>query len=266
VNLPQLNSGARPPVLTVIGGVDPGGGAGVIRDLLTARALGARPIVVGTAWTVQGGDVDEHRVEPRAPKRLAQAIRHAVAQGTEVVKVGMVPDTAAVRAILDGLAEFDGPVVVDPVLESSRHLPLFLDIPTQILPLMRRATLATPNALEAAILTGRRVRDLAEAEAAGETLRAASIPALLVKGGHLGDTPEPITDLLITAGGVRRLVHPRLPGPTPRGTGCALATAIAVALARGATLDAAVDGATAWLARAIAAAVDVGGERQLDHP
>jgi hydroxymethylpyrimidine/phosphomethylpyrimidine kinase len=55
----------------------------------------------------------------------------------------------------------------------------------------------------------------------------------------------------------------RVAGPSPRGTGCALATAIAVELALGAALRDAVEAAGDWLARAIAAARDVRGERRL---
>ena len=61
----------------------------------------------------------------------------------------------------------------------------------------------------------------------------------------------------------RSFSRPRVPGPTPRGTGCALATAIAVELGRGRPLADAVESAGTWLAGAIASAVDVGGERHL---
>jgi hydroxymethylpyrimidine/phosphomethylpyrimidine kinase len=132
-----------------------------------------------------------------------------------------------------------------------------------MLPLLRRAALATPNAGEAGALAGRPVRDLAGAEAAGASLRAQGVAAVLVKGGHLGEPSDAVTDVLLSAAGVRRLTHPRLPGPSPRGTGCALATAVAVGLGRGQSLEAAVESAIAWLVQAIAAATDVGGERHL---
>jgi hydroxymethylpyrimidine/phosphomethylpyrimidine kinase len=55
----------------------------------------------------------------------------------------------------------------------------------------------------------------------------------------------------------------RLPGKSPRGTGCALATAIAVGLARGQPLEQAVEAAKLWLAGRIQAAVAIGGARYL---
>ena len=73
-----------------------------------------------------------------------------------------------------------------------------------------------------------------------------------------------MTDTLIVGETLlSRLTHARVGGGDVRGTGCALATAIAVFLGRGAALRDAVESATAWLARARAAAHDVGGERHL---
>jgi hydroxymethylpyrimidine/phosphomethylpyrimidine kinase len=59
------------------------------------------------------------------------------------------------------------------------------------------------------------------------------------------------------------LSAPRLPGASPRGTGCALATAIAIAIARGLSLGDAVAQAKAWLHARIAQARTVGDERHL---
>jgi hydroxymethylpyrimidine/phosphomethylpyrimidine kinase len=169
----------------------------------------------------------------------------------------------AVAAILDGLAQYVGPVVFDPVLASTRGGVLFQGTTTDILPLLRRATLITPNALEAAALSALPVTSAGDADAAAGALRGAGVDAVLVKGGHLGADREPVVDLLVTAAGTRRFTHPRLDGPVPRGTGCALATAIAIGLARGEALDRAVEAATGWLMRAMQSSVTVAGERHL---
>ena len=62
------------------------------------------------------------------------------------------PATAA--ALIEGLAGYDGPVVVDPVLATSRGGPLWDGAPAELVPLLRRATLVTPNAPEAGELAG----------------------------------------------------------------------------------------------------------------
>jgi hydroxymethylpyrimidine/phosphomethylpyrimidine kinase len=241
--------------------VDPSGGAGLVRDLLTASALGVRCHLVGTAWTEQGEGV--HAVERRDPARLANAVRQAVALGPSSMKVGMIPDADAATALCEALGDAPVPLVVDPVLASSRGGPLYAGDPRDLLPLLRRATLVTPNAPEAAALTGRPVVDLAGAKAAARALVDDGVAAVLVKGGHMDDAGAAVVDLLQIGAATRELSHARLRGPSPRGTGCALATAVAVELGRGAPLADAVERATAWLARAIAAAVDVGGERHL---
>ena len=178
----------------------------------------------------------------------------------------MVPDPAGAAAIVTALGRYAGPVVVDPVLASSRGGVLFAGAPAELLPLLRRATLVTPNAGEAEVLTGVPVRDLAGAAAAARALNARGVAAVLVKGGHLEATSASVTDTLFVgnAGSVlHTLAHARVGGGDVRGTGCALATALAVHLGRGATLVEALEAATTWLARALEAAVDVGGERHL---
>jgi len=228
----------------------------------TAGARGARAVAVGTAWTEQGPGV--HRIEPRAPAAVGDALARAVAGRPAAVKLGMAvgPETAA--ALVEGLGGYPGPVVIDPVLATSRGGALWAAEPRAILPLLRRATLVTPNAVEVAALTGRPVATDAEAEAAARALvEQEGLPAVLVKGGHLDEAGTSVTDLLVTRAGTRRWAHPRVPGPSPRGTGCALATAIAIELGRGAALADAVKAATDWLAAAIAGATTVGGERHL---
>jgi hydroxymethylpyrimidine/phosphomethylpyrimidine kinase len=245
----------------VCGGLDPGGGAGLVRDVLTARARGAHAVAVGTAWTEQGPGV--HRIEPRDPDALIDSVRHALTAKPAAVKIGMVPDPTGVAALVEALRNYEGPIVIDPVLASSRGGALFRGAPAELGPLLRRATLATPNAAEAAALTGVGVSDTEGAAAAGRALVADGVAAVLVKGGHLGGEAAPVVDTLVTREGPRRLAHARVAGGDVRGTGCALATAIAIELGRGAPLVAAVEAATAWLTRALAAAVQVDGERHL---
>jgi hydroxymethylpyrimidine kinase/phosphomethylpyrimidine kinase len=256
---PPQTKGA--PLVIVVGGFDPSAGAGLMRDAATAAARGARVHAIGTAWTVQGDGV--HRVEPRPPA----AVRTDVAEALETlrptaVKIGMAVGPATAAALLAGLGDYPGPVVVDPVLATSRGGVLWEGAPRDLLPLLRRATLATPNAVEAGALTGREMRHSDDAERAGvQLVENDGLQAALVKGGHLDAAL--VTDVLVTPGRVRPRSHARVAGPVPRGTGCALATAVAVELGRGRDLLAAVDAATEWLVSAIASAVDVGGERHL---
>ncbi len=251
-----------PARIVLVGGLDPGTGAGVARDLLTATALSALGVVVGTAWTEQGPHA-ACTIEPRVPERvgaaLASALARAGASGS-AVKIGMVASAATTQAIEAALSSYPGPVVYDPVLRTSGGYSLYDGERSGILALARRATLLTPNLDEASWLLDRPVHSESEARAAARDLRALGVAAILVKGGHLeGDA----TDVLLSPAGESLFSSPRIAGPSPRGTGCALATAIAVGLARGQPLEGAVSTAKTWLTRQIANARPVGEERHL---
>jgi hydroxymethylpyrimidine/phosphomethylpyrimidine kinase len=259
VALPQIDS----TLVLVVAGVDPGGGAGLLRDLATVRALGARAQGIETAGTLQGAAV--HRVDPRAPDSVRRALAEAVATlRPGAVKIGMAVGPATAAALVEGLGDYPGPVVVDPVLATSRGGALWAGEPGDLLPLLRRATVTTPNAREAAALAGLAVTTPEEAARAGRRLvDRDGLRAVLVKGGHLAGSDGPVVDLLVTGTGVERFPRARVVGPMPRGTGCALASAVAVLLARGHTLGEAVRAAGDWLAPRLAAPVPVGDEWHL---
>jgi hydroxymethylpyrimidine/phosphomethylpyrimidine kinase len=103
--------------------------------------------------------------------------------------------------------------------------------------------LLTPNRAEAAALAGAAPDDPDLLARLAERLPG---PALLLKDGH-GEDATRVRDRLAISGVVYTLARPRQPGPDPRGTGCALATAIACGLARGRPLRHAVSVGVAWL-------------------
>jgi hydroxymethylpyrimidine/phosphomethylpyrimidine kinase len=258
---PAAEHSERPHVLA-IGGLDPSGGAGLVRDLLTAEALGAKAVLVGTAWTRQ----DERGVqgiEPRSPEMVRAAIELALESvpiHPMAVKIGMVARGDIAAAVVAGLQAWQGPVVFDPVLGASSGGMLYQGSPNDLLPLIRRATLITPNLAEAAWLTGLVVETIDQSRHSARELAHWGQAAVLVKGGHLSG---PATDVLCSTAGERLFQGTRLPGKSPRGTGCALATAVAVELARGLPLEQAIGLAKSWLAGRIQAAVAIGNARYL---
>jgi hydroxymethylpyrimidine/phosphomethylpyrimidine kinase len=247
--------------IVLVGGLDPGTGAGVTRDLLTATALGVSGLVIGTAWTEQNS-AGPLVIEPRAPDRVQVALVAALGKiglaGS--VKIGMVATASIAQAILEVLVSYPGPVVFDPVLRASSGGLLYQDDRESILALARRTSLLSPNLYETAWLLDKEVRTLADARKAARELTALGIPAVLIKGGHLeGDA----TDVLLWSEGERLFSSPRIAGISPRGTGCTLATAIAVGLAHGESLEDAVATAKTWLTQRIEQATTIGDERHL---
>jgi hydroxymethylpyrimidine/phosphomethylpyrimidine kinase len=249
------------PIVVAIGGLDSSGGSGLVRDFLTAHTLGVRAVLVPTAWTIQQGGAVKTSLRPADDARqdVLSVLAGLPAAGV-AVKVGMLGSPALMAAVLAALRGYRGPLVMDPVLATSTGHRLFNGQPDDLGPLLARATLVTPNIGEAAALADQMVSDTETARRAAERLRQRGAGAVLVKGGHLAGEA---VDLLLDAEGAITLAAPRVPGKDPRGTGCALATAIATELARGRPLREAVAIAKRWLHERIAAAVERDGAHWL---
>ena len=221
----------------LIGGMDSSGGAGLARDIATASQMGADTCVAVTAVTAQT-DGGVRAVQLLAPEVVAEQIR--CAGPVDAIKIGMLGTAAIVDAVARALPP--APLVVDPVLASSSGHAL-LDTEGRhrlISDLLPRTSLLTPNLPELSILA----LDLGLVDDVDEGTRACAVlargcGAVLVKGGHA--EPGPICeDRLYGANGIRaRFSGPRH-GVLLRGTGCQLASAIAVALAQGIDLEQAV--------------------------
>jgi len=264
----------RPVVLLAISGFDPTCASGLGRDVLTAAARfePARPVwpvAIATALTEQGPEgVRDIGARPAdvVADAVARALDQAPMRGAGVaVKIGMLATPATAAAVAKALSGFAGPIVLDPVLRASRGGSLFAGEARALMPAIAAATVITPNADEAAVLTGEPVAGRADAERAARALTAAGARAVLLKGGHLAGDGE-VADLLLSRDdrAAQWLSGARVPGVTPRGTGCALATALAIELGRGAGLAEAAVTARTWLAGRIAAATtDLDGQRRL---
>lgn len=248
-----------PPRVLTIAGSDSGGGAGIQADLKVFAAHGAYGASVVTAVTAQNTR-SVTRIEAVSPAMIGAQI-DAVFDDIRIdaVKIGMLVDDRAIAAIVDRLALREGlPIVVDPVMVAKGGTDLLAPDSTsalveRIFPL---ATLITPNAPEAARLSGIAVTDEESQERAARKL-AGPGPAVLVKGGHL-DGGE-VVDVLLAEDAVYRYTHRRVASSSTHGTGCTLSSAIAVRLALGDTLPDAVGKAIEFVQGAIEAAYPVGG-------
>jgi hydroxymethylpyrimidine/phosphomethylpyrimidine kinase len=251
----------------IIAGSDSGGGAGVQADIKTVTALGGYAATAITAITVQN-TLGVSQVLDLAPD-LARAQAGAVLEdiGADAFKTGMLGSAAMIEAVADILEAFaDIPAVIDPVMTAKGGQRLLADaaLGALIARLIPRADLLTPNAPEAAVLTGLTVGTTEDLRRAGEALLAAGARAVLMKGGHIPGAR--VIDILMTPAGETTFEGPRIDTRHTHGTGCTLASACAVGLAQGLTLDAAVARAWAYVAEAIRRAPGFGaGHGPLDH-
>jgi hydroxymethylpyrimidine/phosphomethylpyrimidine kinase len=223
------------PAVLAIAGLDPSGSAGILADAEAIRSLGARPLCVATALTVQTTRAVK-RWEPVAPALVAESA-HALLleENVRAIKIGMIGDVKIAEAILKLVQpRGDLPIVVDPVLQSSSGVLLFngkLEKARDAYLSLSKHALITPNLLEAAALLDlpRQPQDGAGVEQAARMLVGKGVRAALVKGGHLQGEP---VDALAAGGAAEQFSGPRLKARA-RGTGCRLSSAIAAGMALG---------------------------------
>lgn len=256
---------ARGRVL-IIAGSDSGGGAGVQADIKTVTALGGYAATAITAITVQDttGVIGSYPIPTDLIAGQARAVLEDI--GADTIKTGMLGDAVVVEQVAELLDEAQRPAVVDPVMLAkggARLLPeAALDAVRGLL--VPRATLLTPNAPEAEVLSGVAIQNHDDLRRAGEALLLSGAAAVLMKGGHLqGPT---VVDVLMTAKEETTFEAARVETRHTHGTGCTLASGCAVGLAQGMPLAEAVARAWAYVQEAIAGAPGFGsGHGPLDH-
>lgn len=233
------------PVVLVFAGSDPTGGAGLAADVLTLASMGCHAAVVVTAVTAQ----DTAGIKAFTPIDAALVIQQARAvledMPVKAFKTGMLGSVANVTAVASIMKDYpDVPLVVDPVQTSGRgdalaDEPLDDALRAMLLP---RATLMTPNSIEARALAP----GADSLDACAQELMNLGCQYVLITGTH-----EPTPNVTHRLYGNRRRLEDytfeRLPGDF-HGSGCTLAAACAATLAHGLEMPSAVDEALqyAW--------------------
>lgn len=256
-----MTPGERLPTALTIAGSDSGGGAGIEADLKTFEAHRVWGLAAVVAITAQN-TIGVQAAERVSPELVREQIRSVVIDiGVAAAKTGMLADAELVDAVAAAVEEHGvTPLVVDPVFVSKHGDPLLAPEAVEVMRtrLLPRAALVTPNLPEAGGLAGvDAVADREGMEDVGRRILDLGPDAVLVKGGHLRG--EAAADCLVTGDGVRWIEVPRVEGRHTHGTGCVVSAAITARLARGESLDEAVDGAKAFVTRAIERGLDLGG-------
>lgn len=239
-----------------IAGSDSGGGAGIQADLKAFSANGVFGTSALTAITAQN-TVGVTAVHP-IPVNVVGAQIEAVLTDIrpDAIKIGMLFSPELIETVASALEDYDGPVVLDPVMIAKSGDALLQDEAVDALKsiILPRADLVTPNLPEAVRLLGADEDPATQAKA----LQALGLKAVLIKGGHAeGDI---CTDLLITKNGSHEFSAPRIDTRNTHGTGCTYSSTIAANLAKGMEMPKAVETAHSYLHAAIKAAdeIDIG--------
>ena len=212
------------PRILIIAGSDSGGGAGIQADIKAVSALGGHPMTAITAITAQN-TLGVQGVHPVPVGMVLAQMESCLSDiGVDAVKIGMIGSADTAGAVAERLEALQGvPVVFDPVMVATSGSSLAdADAIAAFERLMSRATVTTPNLPELAVL-------------GGEAAARAKARALLIKGGH--GTGDMLTDRLIEADGTETVWRDaRIDTQHTHGTGCTLASAIAVGLGYGMSL------------------------------
>ena len=244
--------------ILIIAGSDSGGGAGIQADIKTVTMLGGHAMTAVTAITAQN-TLGVSAVHPVPAEMILAQIEAVVGDiGVDAVKVGMIGSAFAAEQVAHRLEQLkqqqpELPVVFDPVMVATSGAPLADDATIAAFGrLMDIATITTPNLPELKRLTSEE-----DPVAAALSLVSQYGCAVLIKGGH--EEGDALADALIETDNMTSWQGQRIDTTSTHGTGCTLASAIALFLAEGASLSDAVGRAREFVRVALREAPGLGG-------
>lgn len=249
-----------------IAGSDSSGGAGIQADIKTMTMNGVYAMSAITALTAQN-TTGVRAIMEASPEFLRQQI-DAVFEDIypDAVKIGMVSSSELIEVIAERLSFYSAKsIVVDPVMVATSGSSLMKSdavksMTEKLLPL---AALVTPNIPEAEVLSDMKIENREDMITAAKVIGDTYHCPVLIKGGH---SINDASDLLYRDGEYRWFEGTRIDNPNTHGTGCTLSSAIAANLAKGFTLDQAVQRSKDYIYGALESMLDLGkGSGPLKH-
>ncbi len=225
-----MSENQKLPIVLVLAGNDPTGGAGIQADIETLASMGCHAAPVITAITVQ----DTQNVTGYYPMDLSMIVEQArsVLEDMPVaaIKIGMLGSIEGIEAVSTIIQDYPNlPVVFDPILIAGGGTPLADDEMTSAMCslLIPKSTVLVPNSNEARALA----KEADTMDACAQELMDMGAEYVLVTGSH--EQTEKVENIFY---GNNRILDTfswdRLPNQY-HGSGCTLASAIAGLLAQG---------------------------------
>lgn len=251
-----------PQVLTIAGS-DSGGGAGIQADLKTFQMQRVFGTSVLTAVTAQNtlGVLDIHMIPLKTIRSQLQAVKNDF--NIASVKMGMLGTAEIIECVAECLKDRPfGNVVLDPVMFAKGGAPLLQPqaVSALIDHLLPLADVITPNLPETEALTGVMIYDEMSIKKAAKSLQMRGARNVIIKGGHsLNSQSEQCRDwIFLDDGGDFVLARPRFHTLHTHGTGCTFSACLTAELAKGKTLQSAVEIAKDFITEAISHPLNIG--------
>jgi hydroxymethylpyrimidine/phosphomethylpyrimidine kinase len=237
----MINSNNKKPVVMVIAGHDPSGGAGIQADIESIANAGCHAATVITALTAQNTK-QVADVIPQEPESFRKQIK-LILEDMEIAacKIGMIGSIELIDVIQSELSNIDIPLVLDPVLAATSGRS-FTDknmcekILSSLFPL---ASIVTPNSEEARALS-----QSTDLNTAANKLLTYGTKAVLITGAD-ENTNEVINSFYTKDNAPIDYKWQRIAN-TFHGSGCTLSSRIAALLALGNDLKTAIEEAQAY--------------------
>lgn len=250
------------PIAMTIAGTDSGGGAGVQADLKTFQELGAFGTSTVTAVTAQNTN-GVHGVQAIDTEIIEKQLR-AVMDDLQptAAKTGMLFSTEIITTVANCLNDYDIQLVIDPVMIAKGGASLLQQeaidaLKTKLVPL---ATIITPNIPEAEVLADMDIQTEEDIEIAAQKIIDMGAQTVIIKGGHAKD-PKFSEDYILTKGKSPYILQtPRIDTRHTHGTGCTFSAAITAELAKGRSVDEAIETGKLFIQAAIQKGLGIGDE------
>lgn len=244
-----------------IAGSDSGGGAGIQADLKTFQELGVYGMTIITAITAQNtiGVQGVFPIERDGVARQLDSIGEDLRP--RAVKTGMLYSSELIRLVAEKCRQYGWPnLVIDPVMVAKGGAPLLQTEAIQALvqELLPVALIATPNIPEAELIAEMPISNLSHREEAARRIVQMGSNYALIKGGH-DESSGTVVDLLYDGRSYRYLENVRVITRHTHGTGCTYSAAITAELAKGHSVEDAVNTARAFIQAAIEDELGIGG-------
>ncbi len=235
------NINNQKPVVLVIAGHDPSGGAGIQADIEAISNAGCHAATVITSLTAQNTQ-QVNEIIPQNPASFRKQIS-LVLEDMEIsaCKIGMIGNTELIGIIQNQLLKINVPIVLDPVLGSTSGQSFTDDnickaILSSLVPM---TTILTPNSDEARILS--KSSDL---NTAAKKLLTLGVKSVLITGAD--EKTDIVTNSFYNRKDAPVEYHWQRLSGSFHGSGCTLSSRIAALLALGYELKTAIEKAQAY--------------------